>query len=122
MSLLSENVIPGNQGKVFGTNAKKLKDLERIKDKVLQLDGIEDVIINLETFPKQFIVHTHKLVSVEDIEEKVKSAGFHAIPKETLDIWFSARDFDVYDLKEWVLKSSILTDMSGFIWICHKKW
>jgi len=28
MSLLSENIIPGNHGKVFGTNAKDQKDLK----------------------------------------------------------------------------------------------
>jgi hypothetical protein len=31
MSLLSENVIPGNQGKVFGANAKEPQTLEKIK-------------------------------------------------------------------------------------------
>jgi hypothetical protein len=28
-NLLSENVIPGNQGKVFGTNAKEPQNLEK---------------------------------------------------------------------------------------------
>ena len=86
MSLFSDNVIPGNHGRVFESNAKEIKDLERIKDKVLELDGIKDVLINFEQFPKGFTVYTTKLVRVEEIEQKVISAGFHAIPKEALEI------------------------------------
>lgn len=82
MSLLSENIIPGNHGKNFGTNAKEKKDLERIKNKVLLLTGIKEVKINLEVFPREFTVYTTKLVKVEDIENKVKLTGFHAIPKD----------------------------------------
>ncbi len=82
MSLLSENIIPGNHGKIFGTNAKEKKDLERIKNKVLLLTGIKEVKINLEVFPREFTVYTTKLVKVEDIENKVKLTGFHAIPKD----------------------------------------
>jgi hypothetical protein len=86
MSLLSDNVIPGNQGRVFGTNAKLKGDLEKIKKELLDLDGIDKVNINFDSFPKEFIIHTRKLVRVKDIEEIVKSIGFHAIPKENLEI------------------------------------
>ena len=81
MSLVSENVIPGNHGKVFETNAKENHDLEKIKDKLTSLDGIKDVIINAEVFPKEFTVHTTELVTIKDVESVVKSLGFHAIPK-----------------------------------------
>jgi hypothetical protein len=86
MSLLSENVIPGNHGKIFGTNAKDGQDLEKIKTKVLSIDGIKDVIINTELYPKEFTIHTNKLVSVKDIENAVISAGFHAIPKDIFEL------------------------------------
>lgn len=81
MSLLNENIIPGYHGKVFGTNAKELKDLEVIKNRILELDGIENVLLNNEVFPKEFTIHTSKLIDIKDVEEKVKSTGFHAIPK-----------------------------------------
>ena len=86
MSLLSDNVIPGNQGRVFATNAKLNGDLEKIRNKLLAVDGIEEVKLNLDSFPKEFVVHTRKLVSVEDIEEIIRSMGFHAIPKEKFEI------------------------------------
>jgi len=86
MSLLSENVIPGNYGKIFGTNAKEQVDLERIKAKVQSIAGIKDVKINKEVFPIEFTVYTSELVKVEDIEEVVKVTGFHAIPKELFKI------------------------------------
>jgi hypothetical protein len=81
MSLLSENVIPGNHGKVFETNVIDNYDLQRIKDKLLLLDGIKDVLINAKVFPKEFTIHTTKLVSIKDIETIVLSLGFHAIEK-----------------------------------------
>ena len=48
MSLLSENVIPGNHGKVFGTNAKDPQTLEKIKSPLELIDGVNDVIIHLD--------------------------------------------------------------------------
>ena len=86
MSIMSDNVIPGKQGKVFGTNARRKEDLEFIKEKVLELDGIDYVILDPDAFPKAFTVFTKKLVRVHDIEEKVKTSGFHAIPKESIEI------------------------------------
>lgn len=81
MTLLSENVIPGNHGKVFGTNAKTDNDLEKIKTVLLKLNGVKDVVVENEKFPVEFIVHTSEMVRIEDIEQKVISVGFHAIPK-----------------------------------------
>jgi len=81
MSLLSKNIIPGNYGKVFSTNAKDENDLKRIKKKVQSLKGIKEVKINTEVFPREFTVYTSELVKVDAIEDKIKLMGFHAIPK-----------------------------------------
>jgi len=86
MSLLSENLIPGNHGKIFGTNAKENTDLERIKDKVLSIKGIKDVIINSKVYPREFTIHTTELVKVKDIEDIVITTGFHAIPKGLFEL------------------------------------
>jgi len=48
MGLLSENVIPGNIGKVFGTNAKEPKKIKKIKSPLELIDGVKDVIIHLD--------------------------------------------------------------------------
>ncbi|KVV15490.1 heavy-metal-associated domain-containing protein [Flavobacterium sp. TMP13] len=81
MSLLSENIIPGNHGKIFGTNANTVEDLERIKNEILTLEGISEVILNNDIFPKEFTIYTTKLIEVEAVEEKVNNVGFNAIPK-----------------------------------------
>ncbi|CAM3022039.1 heavy-metal-associated domain-containing protein [Flavobacterium frigoris] len=86
MSLLSENIIPGNHGKIFGTNAMEENDLTAIKNSLLELEGIVDIILNTEIFPREFTVHTDKIVSLSDIENKVKTVGFHAIPKGTFKL------------------------------------
>lgn len=88
MGILSENVIPGNYGKIFGTNATEDNDLMEIKTALLEMDGIKDVLLNKEIFPREFTVHTDKMVAVDDIEDKVKSVGFHAIPKDLFELWY----------------------------------
>ncbi len=86
MSFLSKNVIPGNHGKVFGTNAKTDNELEKIKSAVLSLDGVINMIINHDVFPIEFTIHTSKTVTVNAIEDKVKTTGFHAIPKSLFQL------------------------------------
>ena len=82
MSLISDNVIPGNHGKVFGTDAQEHVDLERIKKSILEIEGITDVVMNEDVFPREFTVYTSKMVTVDDVEKRVIKHGFHAIPKE----------------------------------------
>ncbi|WP_438711286.1 heavy-metal-associated domain-containing protein [Aquimarina muelleri] len=86
MSLLSENVIPGNHGKIFETNATEHNQLEQIKNAILGVSGIKDVIIDEDKFPKQITIHTLSLVSVKDIEDAVIKTGFHAIPKSLFEL------------------------------------
>jgi len=86
MNLLKDNIIPGNHGKIFGTNAVKEKDLIKIKNALYNLSGIKDVIINMEIFPKEFTIYTSKLVKVEDIENEVKRIGFHIISKGLFEL------------------------------------
>lgn len=81
MSLFSENVIPGDHGKVFATNAGNQKQLNTIKKLVLKVSGIKDVILNGKVFPKEFTVHTEALVKISDIQKPLKKVHLHAIPK-----------------------------------------
>lgn len=86
MSLLTENVIPGNYGKVFSTDATKEKDLEKIKTAIEKIQGIKCVCLNMDVFPKEITVHTTTLVHVDTIENEVKRLGFHAIPKALFEL------------------------------------
>lgn len=86
MSILTENIIPGNQGKVFETNAKEAKDLEQIKKRLLAMEGIKEITLNQDSFPKEFIVQTSQMVPIKDIEQAVISEGFHAIPKGLIEL------------------------------------
>lgn len=86
MSLLSENVIPGNHGKVFATNAKEPQTLEKIKSAIELIDGIKYVILHLDVYPRELTVHTSKMVTVIEIENAVKAIGFHEIPKHDFPI------------------------------------
>jgi len=81
MSLLTDNIIPGEHGKIFSTNANEEIELTEIKNKLLKIDGITDVLINNTIFPKEFTITTNKVISVEDVEKAVKAIGYHAIPK-----------------------------------------
>jgi len=81
MSLLTDNIIPGEHGKIFSTNANEEIELTEIKNKLLKIDGITDVQINNTIFPKEFTITTNKVISVQDVERAVKAIGYHAIPK-----------------------------------------
>ena len=86
MSLLSENVIPGNYGKIFETNATEHKDLIKIKNAISKVDGVKDVILDENEFPKKITIYTSSLVTVKDIEDVVIKTGFHAIPKSLFEL------------------------------------
>lgn len=81
MKIISENVIPGNHGKIFETNAEDKRDLEDIKSAILQIEGIAEVFLNSEVFPREITVNTTSFVKVADIQRAVLSQGFHVIPK-----------------------------------------
>ncbi|MDO6491667.1 MULTISPECIES: hypothetical protein [unclassified Cellulophaga] len=81
MSLLSDNVIPGNHGKIFTTNAKEQAEIAKTVAAILTVEGIKDVLINADVFPAELTVHTTAIVEIEKIENAVKTTGFHAIPK-----------------------------------------
>ncbi|MGO3182712.1 MAG: heavy-metal-associated domain-containing protein [Aequorivita sp.] len=81
MNLLSENVIPGDHGKIFETNAESQGDLEQIKKAVLRIEGIKDVLLNDEIFPREITVLTTSFVNIEEVELAAHKAGFHVLPK-----------------------------------------
>jgi hypothetical protein len=81
MSLLSENVIPGNHGKVFSTNAKTEEGLTNIKNAVEALKGVKDCQLNTDVFPHEFTVHAIDIVSVKEVQDAVLTTGYHSVPK-----------------------------------------
>ena len=81
MSIFTENVIPGNHGRIFGTNASSDEEIEKIKSFLEKIDGVKDIVIVKGVFPREFIIHTTKLMSVVTIENAVKRLGLHVIPK-----------------------------------------
>lgn len=82
MNTLTDTIIPGNNGKTFETNAIKDLDLFEIKASLIELDGIKDVQLNTVVFPREFTVHTFKMIPISEIQNRVKRVGFHAVPKE----------------------------------------
>ncbi|MGA8854276.1 MAG: heavy-metal-associated domain-containing protein [Christiangramia sp.] len=86
MSLLSENIIPGNHGKIFGTNASKDDEMERMKLRLQKIDGVKNVTIIKGVFPREFIIYTSKLISISTIQDEVKNMGLHAIPKGLFEL------------------------------------
>ena len=81
MSYISDNVIPGNHGKVFGTDAKEAQDLQDIKTTILKINGVKEVTIDATVFPHEFTVLTSEVVKVDHIEQEVSALGFHVVPK-----------------------------------------
>jgi hypothetical protein len=81
MSVLTENIIPGDGGKVFATDAKTTQHLKAIRTKLMELKGIEDVHIDFKIFPREFTVHTSRLIPITEIQQIPMKMGFHMIIK-----------------------------------------
>ncbi|MBQ0769506.1 MAG: heavy-metal-associated domain-containing protein [Bizionia sp.] len=81
MTVITENVIPGNHGRIFTTNTTSDSEMNAIKTEIEKIDGVKDVVLITEVFPKEFIVHTIKLIKNDDIEKAVSALGLKAIPK-----------------------------------------
>jgi len=81
MTVITENVIPGNHGRIFTTNASNDSEMNAIKTTIEKIDGVKDVVLITEVFPKEFIVHTTKLIKNDAIEHAVSELGVKAIPK-----------------------------------------
>lgn len=81
MSLISENIIPGDQGKTFGTNANKTFEIELAKTAISKVEGVKEVIVNQAVYPFEITVSTSRIVAVKDIQKAAISVGFHVILK-----------------------------------------
>ncbi|TYC16184.1 heavy-metal-associated domain-containing protein [Bizionia gelidisalsuginis] len=81
MTVITENVIPGNHGRIFTTNASSEAEMEELKSIVEKIDGVKDVVLIKEVYPKEFIVHTTKLIKNNVIEKAVNELKIKAIPK-----------------------------------------
>ena len=84
MGFIEKNVIPGERGRVFGTDASRPRDFERIAEVLLRINGVTEVIWNHEIFPIEVTIKTDEIVSVEEIEKRVSGIGFHVIPTHAL--------------------------------------
>lgn len=86
MTFISENVIPGNHGKVFAIDAKRDIDLDKVKSELMKLYAVTDVIINKEIYPVEITVHTDRVLAIKTIQEVMNNIGFHAIPKGLFEL------------------------------------
>lgn len=88
MSFFNDNVLPGDTGRVFRTNAEESEDLHEIAEKVYHLEGVHDVGINRDVFPVEFTIHSDdfSVVSIDDIEQAAIDCGFHLIPRSNFNV------------------------------------
>jgi len=82
MSIRTENVIPGEHGKIFAVNFKTKEEFESISEALMELDGVKDVMFNNDVHPAELTIHTEKLVKVKDVQRVINDAGYHAVPKK----------------------------------------
>jgi hypothetical protein len=86
MSLLTENIIPGNHGKIFGTDALRNEQMEKMKIRLQKIDGVKNVTLIKGVFPKEFIIYTSKLMHISKIQDEVNKMELHAIPKGLFEL------------------------------------
>lgn len=80
MSLIGENVIPGDHGRVFYVDINDENEFEEMKQKILKIKGVKDVLYHAGVYPREMTIHSLNLVKVKDIQDAVREKGFHAVP------------------------------------------
>ncbi len=80
MGMIKDNVIPGDHGRVFMVDINNEKDFEEVREKILRIEGVKDVLYDAKVFPKEMTIHSLNLVKVTDIQDAVRQQGFHAVP------------------------------------------
>jgi len=80
MTFISENIIPGNYGKKFTTDVDEPSEKSKLEAAIMEIDGVKDIIFE-DTYPLEFTIHTHKVVSISDIQRKANELDFHVIAK-----------------------------------------
>jgi hypothetical protein len=81
MSYLSENIIPGKHGKTFTVNFHNQYEFEEVRPYILAITGVKDVLFNQEVSPHEIVVHTYDVVDQHEVQEAIRKAGYHAVPK-----------------------------------------
>lgn len=81
MTYISENIIPGNYGKTFTTNVDDATEKSRLKEVILQVEGIKSILFADNVFPLEFTIHTNEVVNITELQNKVKDLGYHIIAK-----------------------------------------
>lgn len=76
--------IPGKYEKVFTINLDSLLTFETIKADLLSIEGVEDVLFDVETSPSEMTLYTDDEVSDVVIQQIVAKHGHHAQPKKFL--------------------------------------
>lgn len=81
MTFITENIIPGNYGKKFATDADDPAEKERLKEVLMEIDGVTDVIFDDGKHPLVFTIHTNKVVNISKVQDKANELDFHVIAK-----------------------------------------
>ncbi|MCK0123926.1 heavy-metal-associated domain-containing protein [Gelidibacter sp. F2691] len=80
MTFITENIIPGNYGKKFTSDADDPAEKSSLEAAIMEIDGVTKVIFEDDS-PFDFTVHTDQVVHVTELQDKAKALGFHIIAK-----------------------------------------
>ena len=81
MGLIEDNIIPGNHGKIFTIDVEDEFEFAEVQERVMEIPGVKDVVLDQEEYPHEMVIHTHDMVKVSDVQAAVKDTGYHAVPK-----------------------------------------
>lgn len=80
MTFISDNIIPGNYGKIFTTDVNDASEKSKLEAAILKVEGVVKIIFS-DTFPLEFTVHTDRVVQVSEIQRKANEWNYHVIAK-----------------------------------------
>ena len=87
MGLIEDNIIPGNHGKIFTIDVEDEFEFAEVQERVMEIPGVKDVLLDVEEYPHEMVIHTNDMVKVTDVQAAVKDAGYHAVPKSLFPLF-----------------------------------
>lgn len=79
MSLITFKKIPGAYGMTFITDAIEHENLIKVKSAILNVNGVDKVLVNKNETPKQLNVFSSIVISAKKVENAAINTGFKAI-------------------------------------------
>ncbi|MEQ9443427.1 MAG: hypothetical protein RIG62_30590 [Cyclobacteriaceae bacterium] len=84
MCYITDHILPGTMGKTFIMGADHPIDYKYVLSVLNEFKGISSVQLNDQKFPCEMTIQSNSPIAVKDVQQRINTFGFHALPKSYL--------------------------------------